>query len=106
MPYQLELMQECFAEGRKPLLLFPGDDSITLDQEEDDSNEVNDITLSQLQKEHQLLILIDGTWAEAKRMLLQSPELVDNSSKYNFNQRAIQSTILYAMNQKNIVCPH
>jgi len=91
MPDQLDLVQECFAEGRKPLLLFPGDDSITLDQEddeEDDNNQADDVTLSQLQQEHQLLILIDGTWAEAKRMLLQSPELVDNCIKVQFQSES------------------
>ena len=91
-PEQLDLVQECLAKGKRPLLLFPGEDSVTLDQEDnqfdDDVNKVDDITLSQLQREQQLLILIDGTWAEAKRMLLQSPELVDNSIKVQFKSES------------------
>ncbi len=87
LPDQLDLVQECFAKGRKPLLLFPGDDSITLDQE-DVSNTADDVTLAQLQHENQLLILIDGTWAEAKRMLLQSPELIDNCIKVQFQSES------------------
>ena len=91
LPDPLDLVQECIAKGMKPLLLFPGDDSITLDQEdgqEDANNEVNDITLTQLQHKNQLLILIDGTWAEAKRMLLQSPDLVDNCIKVQFQSES------------------
>lgn len=56
-PERLDLVQECFAKGRKPLLLFPGEDSITLDQGEA-ADIVGDITLKQLQQEEQLLILV------------------------------------------------
>ncbi|KAL7496386.1 hypothetical protein ACHAWT_004698 [Skeletonema menzelii] len=90
-PDQLDLVQECFANGKKPLLLFPGEDSITLDQEgsqDYDNKEVDDITLTQLQQKNQLLVLIDGTWAEAKRMLLQSPELVENCIKVQFQSES------------------
>ncbi len=90
-PDQLDLVQECFAKGRKPLLLFPGEDSITLDEEddqEDGRNGVDDVTLSQLQEEDQLLILVDGTWPEAKRMCLQSPEIVDNCIKVQFQSES------------------
>lgn len=49
-PDELDLVQECFAKGRKPLLLFPDDDSITIDQEDlsNQSSIIGDITLSQL----------------------------------------------------------
>lgn len=89
-PDQLDLVQECLAKGRKPLLLFPGEDSITLDQEEDadESKGIDDITFRQLQQEHQLLIFIDGTWAEAKRMLLQSPKIVDICIKVQFQSES------------------
>ena len=65
-PDELELVQECFAMGRKPLLLFPGEDSITLDQEQetDQSSRIDDIMLSQLQQEEQLLILVRGTYLQ------------------------------------------
>jgi len=90
-PDQVDLVQEFFAKGRKPLLLFPGEDSITLDKgdgQEDCINRVDDITLCQLQQEEQLLILIDGTWPEAKRMCLQSPEIVDNCIKVQFQSES------------------
>lgn len=60
-PDELDLVQECFAKGRKPLLLFPGDDSITIDQEDlsNQSSIIDDIALSKLrQEEEQLLILV------------------------------------------------
>ena len=59
-PDELDLVQECFAKGRKPLLLFPGDDSITIDQEDlsNQSSIIDDIALSQLRQEEQLLILV------------------------------------------------
>jgi DTW domain-containing protein YfiP len=89
-PDELDLVQECFAKGRKPLLLFPGDDSITIDQEDlsNQSSIIDDIALSKLRKEEQLLILIDGTWAEAKRMIMQSPDLVDSCIKVQFQSES------------------
>jgi len=74
-------------ERRKPLLLFPGEDSITLDEEDDQEDGRNGV-LSQLQEEDQLLILVDGTWPEAKRMCLQSPEIVDNCIKVQFQSES------------------
>ncbi|KAL7528496.1 hypothetical protein ACHAXR_002476 [Thalassiosira sp. AJA248-18] len=77
-PQQLDLVTECLGSQQKPLLLFPGPDAITLD---DDSNA--DI-VQNLQEKEQLLILIDGTWAEAKRMIMQSPELIKNCQQVQF----------------------
>jgi DTW domain-containing protein YfiP len=73
---QLELVQECLAKGQKPLLLFPGPNSISLD--------ANIGATQTFQEQEQLLILIDGTWAEARRMMLQSPTLVEKSQQVQF----------------------
>jgi DTW domain-containing protein YfiP len=69
----LNLVQDFLNRGVKPLLLFPGPSAISLD---DDSSNY-DTHLSQIKSEHQLLILIDGTWSQAKNMIKQSPELVN-----------------------------
>ncbi len=98
-PEGLELVQECLDRGNKPLLLFPGEDAISLDalpgeesaggnnkNEGDDDrsimkNQVNPITST---NDNQLLILVDGTWAEALRILKQSPELVNLCQQVQF----------------------
>jgi len=77
-PQQLNLVTECLGRGQKPLLLFPGPDAITLD------DDVNRDVVQNLQNEEQLLILIDGTWGEAKRMIMQSPELIKNCQQIQF----------------------
>ncbi|KAL7547863.1 hypothetical protein ACHAWF_011137 [Thalassiosira exigua] len=64
--------------GQRPLLMFPGPDAISLDGS--DGAEF----AQHLENEEQLLILIDGTWAEAKRIIMQSPELIDSCQKIQF----------------------
>jgi len=89
-PAQLDLVQECLSRGQKPLLLFPGPSAISLDQKDEDDANVNangkpsNETENNLQKEEQLLILIDGTWAEAKRMIMASPTLVEECQQVQF----------------------
>eukprot|EP00578_Thalassiosira_sp_NH16_P006319 CAMPEP_0181123112 /NCGR_PEP_ID=MMETSP1071-20121207/25702_1 /TAXON_ID=35127 /ORGANISM="Thalassiosira sp., Strain NH16" /LENGTH=259 /DNA_ID=CAMNT_0023208185 /DNA_START=210 /DNA_END=986 /DNA_ORIENTATION=+ len=77
-PRDLGIVSECLPGGQKPLLLFPGPDAISLD---DDAN--SDV-VQHLQNKDQLLILIDGTWAEARRMIMQSPELIKNCQQVQF----------------------
>eukprot|EP00579_Thalassiosira_antarctica_P006979 CAMPEP_0201880334 /NCGR_PEP_ID=MMETSP0902-20130614/10949_1 /ASSEMBLY_ACC=CAM_ASM_000551 /TAXON_ID=420261 /ORGANISM="Thalassiosira antarctica, Strain CCMP982" /LENGTH=268 /DNA_ID=CAMNT_0048408329 /DNA_START=248 /DNA_END=1054 /DNA_ORIENTATION=+ len=77
-PTELTLVTECLGREQKPLLLFPGPDAITLD----DDNHVD--TVKNLQSKEQLLILIDGTWAEAKRMIMQSPALIQICQQVQF----------------------
>eukprot|EP00569_Conticribra_weissflogii_P014438 CAMPEP_0171414700 /NCGR_PEP_ID=MMETSP0880-20121228/37991_1 /TAXON_ID=67004 /ORGANISM="Thalassiosira weissflogii, Strain CCMP1336" /LENGTH=240 /DNA_ID=CAMNT_0011932729 /DNA_START=509 /DNA_END=1231 /DNA_ORIENTATION=+ len=103
----LDLVSECLGRGVKPLLLFPGKNAISLDG--NDSNEdyestsefgeqrldnVSGISKNNtregaqrrkaLRKEKQLLILVDGTWAEAKRMIMQSPQLTSRCQQIQF----------------------
>ena len=70
----LNLVQDFLHRGVKPLLLFPGPSAVSLDD-----NSITDDThlLQEIKSEHQLLILIDGTWSQAKNMIKQSPELVN-----------------------------
>ena len=53
-PDQLDLVTECLGRGQKPMLLFPGSNAISLD---DDQNG-NDGIVEKLQSEEQLLILV------------------------------------------------
>ncbi|MBN3495099.1 tRNA-uridine aminocarboxypropyltransferase [Vibrio neptunius] len=61
-----ELAQLINHEGYQPLLLFPGQDSLP----------INQITRHTEQKAHKpLFIILDGTWQEARKMLRKSPWL-------------------------------
>lgn len=90
-PESVELVQKCIDQGRKPLLLFPGDDAISLDannnikEDKDNNSNIIDQAIN-LIDDHHLLILVDGTWAEAIRILKQSPELVDQCQQVQFTQ--------------------
>jgi len=75
---QLDLVAASLDKGQKPLLLFPGSNAISLDDES------NGDTVKSLQCSEQLLILVDGTWAEAKRMIMQSPDLVRSCRQVQF----------------------
>ena len=90
-PESLELVQKCLDEGKKPLLLFPGPDAISLDEEEyqnvkTQSDDSTDGSFGYVNDEGgQLLILVDGTWAEARRILIRSPALVDACQQVQFS---------------------
>ena len=95
-------------EEQRPIMLFPGPDAIDLDQyvaEIDDdldcSNPINNeqgtsttsistSTESSNQKQQQpknkkhTLVLIDGTWSEAKRIIRKSPEVLENCQMVQF----------------------
>lgn len=83
VPESLDLVKQCLDEGKKPLLLFPGPYAISLD-DHDVQHEKHGV-MKDFQNDEQLLILIDGTWAEARRMLNQSPELVDLCQQVQFS---------------------
>jgi DTW domain-containing protein YfiP len=88
--------------NQKPLLLFPGPDAVRLDDPADarkteimyaakpsSDNEIFDVTPSQL------LILFDGTWTEAKRMVNSSPSLLAACQQVQFtgNTKSIYDAI-------------
>lgn len=88
------LIDEAVGEGRTPLLLFPGEDAITLDEE--GATEVLARTRRHRglaspamsgadgQTARHLLILVDGTWTQAKRMLRHSPVLLEKCQPVQF----------------------
>ncbi|KAL3915844.1 MAG: hypothetical protein SGILL_005455 [Bacillariaceae sp.] len=88
-----------------PLLLYPSKDAMVLDDEMfiggDDGESNTDTTTANatdhLSHQH-LLILIDGTWGEAKRMVRESPKMVASCRKVKFdddNPDAATSTSIY-----------
>lgn len=104
-PNQLQIVNDFLEKGRKPLLLFPGNDAVSLDgsnvsndSDVDKSNiakKINSERLEKLKSESQLLIVLDGTWAEAKRMLMQSPNLVSKCQQVQFTaeQKSIYDVV-------------
>ena len=103
------------ASMQKPLLLFPDDGAIDLDEyvrqqqyEENgkDKRETNsDVILdeeslpsSSSKQQRNLLILIDGTWREAKRMAKNSPNLLQRCQMVQFPPSDIDNS-----NNSNIV---
>mmetsp|Transcript_19128 Transcript_19128/g.22113 ORF Transcript_19128/g.22113 Transcript_19128/m.22113 type:complete len:322 (+) Transcript_19128:78-1043(+) len=91
-PDKLDLVQRFLQKGRKPLLLFPGPDALSLDENDDKSiggtslctEPTNDNNLPLCDDNGQLLILVDGTWAEARRIIMKSPELVQQCTQVQF----------------------
>ena len=122
---ELDWVKEVIERGEKPLLLFPGPDSIDLneylaseearsDSNHDDIFDVNndqillnnneDISTSSKSK---LLILIDGTWTQAKRIARVSPRLLSLCQKVPFTTiKKNQYIMLYVKNQKIIIYQH
>jgi DTW domain-containing protein YfiP/GNAT superfamily N-acetyltransferase len=92
----LSLVQEYLHRGQKPLLLFPSDDAISLDddygccEQEETIKEDNTAaeTLNRIKEQGNLLIVLDGTWAEAKRMASASPCLFDVCEQVQFKAPA------------------
>jgi len=88
----------------RPIMLFPGPDAIDLDKyvemqnqqhkqmplkdnakEEEDNKDVPATNLGEKeqQKKH-TLVLIDGTWSEAKRIIRKSPEILEGCQMVQF----------------------
>lgn len=93
----LPLVQEYLKRGQRPLLLFPSDDAISLDDDDDDNEQIeqksslkHDIIES---VNNHLLIVLDGTWAEAKRMALASTDVVKVCQPVQFTAPA--TTCIY-----------
>jgi len=81
-PDELDLVAEYIARGQKPLLLFPGPDAISLDDDSDVQ------AVQDFQNKEQLLILIDGTWAEARGVYMRSLELMSMCQQIQFQSDA------------------
>jgi DTW domain-containing protein len=88
----LPLVEQMLFHGCRPLLLFPGEDAIPLEQPPPlalpqsmllAGTAEESLTTAGVKASY-LLIIFDGTWAEAKRMALQSPELVEQCQRVTF----------------------
>ena len=99
---KIDIFQDAITRGEKPLLLFPGPDSLDLanlypkrSMDISAQREINfeQITNSVKMKERNmttpsqqsnLLILLDGTWSQARRMARDSPSLIESCQKVQF----------------------
>lgn len=86
---QLAPVQQALSAGVKPLLLYPGDYAISLDDASNDGVPLS--TLLQHSPLNQdatgiqhLLIVVDGTWSEAKRMVRDSRNLLETCQQVQF----------------------
>jgi DTW domain-containing protein YfiP/GNAT superfamily N-acetyltransferase len=80
-------------DDHRPIMLFPGPDAIDLDkyaaiqQQEQNPNDIrsDDTKGNQICQERKTtLVLIDGTWAEAKRIIRKSPEVLEACQMVQF----------------------
>ena len=91
---QLErIIDDAIEDDRIPLLLFPGDDAITLEdgdaKEQLHNNAEADNFTSSASK--YLLIIVDGTWTQAKRMVRNSPLLLEKCQAIQFTSTSHRS---------------
>ncbi|KAL9178979.1 hypothetical protein ACHAXT_011952 [Thalassiosira profunda] len=92
------ILDEACSEGRVPLVLFPGPNAVTLedaDAMEKISHDV-EVQSSSGQQSKYLLIIVDGTWTQAKRMLRNSPALLERCQAVQFtgtNERSMYDSI-------------
>jgi DTW domain-containing protein YfiP len=84
-------IREALARGQTPLLLFPGSDAISLDEgtatlnSSSSSFPANDAADNETTSaSRHLLILVDGTWTQARRMIRESPSLMACCQKVEF----------------------
>lgn len=87
----LPLVSEYLDRGQKPLLLFPGENALSLDEpcqlnsEANAKSDTDAKTRTNIRNKANLLIVLDGTWAEAKRMAFQSPSLLETCQQVQFS---------------------
>uniref|UniRef100_A0A7S2YAD0 tRNA-uridine aminocarboxypropyltransferase n=1 Tax=Entomoneis paludosa TaxID=265537 RepID=A0A7S2YAD0_9STRA len=106
-PEMVRPIQEAIQRGQRLLLLFPGPDSLALDDFNDQQvaellqpppnasipNKIhNNNDPESLPPPRNLLILIDGTWTQARRMARHSPKLVEVCQQVQFTSH---STSIY-----------
>lgn len=76
----LEPLQRSIREGYEPLLLFPGEGAVPLDAaagwpQPRASSKQSSATRRSRERRRKLLVLIDGTWSQARAMMRHSPSL-------------------------------
>jgi len=83
-------LRDAEAKNRQPLLLFPGPNAVLLDststEHQATCSQASTGALSlQAKDKPALLILIDGTWSEARAMARSSPSLFDTCTQVAFS---------------------
>lgn len=95
------------SRDKKPFLLYPSDGAISLDSAiQDRSTSINEMfqtsnnnilsPKTEISHDKNVLIIIDGTWSEAKRMVRDSPNLLEKCQSVQFsspNQTSIYDAI-------------
>jgi DTW domain-containing protein YfiP/GNAT superfamily N-acetyltransferase len=87
---QLEsIIDDACSKGRIPLLLFPGPDAITLEDADaitqlEHAHHGQEFKRTGSQSSKYLLIIVDGTWTQAKSMLRKSPVLLEKCHAIQF----------------------
>lgn len=97
----LDVVAQAIEAGQQPLLLYPDPYAISLDEVGSDSLPASAITSKLSPQQHgsnNLLILVDGTWTEAKRMVRDSPTLIEKCRQVQFASQ--QKTIYDAVRKE------
>ena len=89
----LPMVEDALRRGEQPLLLFPSDQAISLDQlppipDPASKRSIIDNPNETWNSNGNLIVVLDGTWAEAKRMALKSPDLVEQLQHVTFSADA------------------
>jgi DTW domain-containing protein YfiP/GNAT superfamily N-acetyltransferase len=99
---QIAAIKGFIAKGQKPLFLYPSPDAVSLDNADDaDEWSLSEMATKSTSDEQlllenmpnklgnsNLLIIIDGTWTEAKRMVRESPSLLQHCQTVQFTSDA------------------
>ncbi len=99
------ILENAMSKGMTPLLLFPGSNAITL--EDPDALKTIDLyrqahiltkeqeAQSEDEENKYLLIIVDGTWTQARRMVRYSPILMEKCQQIQFTSTAASTRSIY-----------
>jgi DTW domain-containing protein YfiP len=82
-----KIIDQSILENRIPLVLFPDDKAITLDDPKSMDkfySETNPASNDNWRNNKYLLVIVDGTWTQAKRMVRYSPILLEKCQAVQF----------------------
>jgi len=76
---------DAIRDGLQIVLLYPGPKALPLDNQDKSGDRVDTREMLLSGSNGILLVLIDGTWSEVKRVIRDSPGLVDISTQVSFS---------------------
>eukprot|EP00977_Amphora_coffeiformis_P000822 scaffold175_cov177-Amphora_coffeaeformis.AAC.24 len=103
----IPVIREAVSEGNRLLLLFPGEEVLSLDSPHNDERRVtdeehrgSDSTTKAIPTDDRkvVLILVDGTWTQAGRMIRNSPELLEVCQRVQFT--SVSESIYHAVRKE------